>query len=204
MTQMLYFPERIFHSWIGTMGTIQTPSLVKLIAAIMFQESAPIDQIVGLLETRFGKIQAVHGPMPFTWTDYYAKEMGSALFKSYCCFERLISREDLPAIKRWTNDLEQEFARQGTRIVNIDPGYLSRDKLVLASTKDFYHRLYLGQGIFGEVTIHFRQGKYRNFSWTYPDFKEEKLQEFLMKQRAGLVGELRKGNPKSEIRNPKF
>jgi hypothetical protein len=174
------------------MGTTQKPLPVKLFFAIMYHERAPIDAVLERLRSRFGRIEATFGPAPFSWTDYYAKEMGASLLKSYCCCERLIGREDLPAIKLWTNALEQEYATLGNRTVNIDPGYLARDKLVLASTKDFYHRLYLGDGIYGEVTLHFRQGKYRYFSWTYPDFKEEKLQEFLMKERAGLIGELKK------------
>ena len=177
------------------MGTIQNPQPVRLFTAIMYQEKMDGASLYNRLEKKFGGIHAIYGPCSFTWTDYYAAEMGDNLHKSYCCFDPLVGREILPAIKRWTNDLEQEYAHEGNRIVNIDPGYLSRDKLVLASTKDFYHRLYLGDGIYGEVTLHFRQGKYRYFSWTYPDFKEEKLQAFLMKERAALVGELRKTAP---------
>ena len=98
----------------------------------------------------------------------------------------------MPDIKLWTNALEQESAADGKRKTNIDPGYLARDKLVLATTKDFYHRLYLSKGIYGEVTLHFRQGSFRHFSWTYPDYKEEKLHEFLIKARASLAGKIRK------------
>jgi hypothetical protein len=175
----------------STMGAIQKPQPVRLFAAIMYQDTLDIDPLYRRIENRFGRMLNPYGPCPFIWTDYYAREMGTNLLKTYCCFEPLINRDTLPAIKVWTNDLEQSFAHGGNRVVNVDPGYLSRDKLVLASTKDFYHRLYLGEGIFGEVTLHFRQGKFRHFSWTYPDFKEEKLQEFLMKERSGLVGALK-------------
>jgi hypothetical protein len=178
------------------MGTVQTPQHVTLFIAVLYHEQCPIDAVMARLASRFGDPGALYGPVPFSWTDYYTKEMGEALLKSYCRYSAPFAREALPSVKIWTNALEQEFAVAGRRIVNIDPGYLAHDKLVLASTKDFYHRLYLGQGIYGEVTLHFRHGRFRHFSWTYPDFKEEKLQEFLMKARAGLVGDLRKGGSK--------
>jgi hypothetical protein len=76
-------------------------------------------------------------------------------------------------------------------MVNVDPGYIARDKLVLASTKDFYHRLYLADGIYGEVTLHFRKGVFRFFSWTYPDYKEPSFLEFLTKARAKYMHEIR-------------
>jgi hypothetical protein len=76
--------------------------------------------------------------------------------------------------------------------VNIDPGYIARDKLVLATTKDFFHRLYLGKGIYGEVTLHFQKGAVRHFSWTYPDYRDKGVQDFLIKVRAELAGKIRK------------
>jgi hypothetical protein len=85
------------------------------------------------------------------------------------------------------------FALEGNRRVNIDPGYVARDKLVLASTKDFFHRIYIGDGIFAEVTLHYRKGRYRFFSWTYPDFRDPEFQRFLEKVRAPLVRDARNG-----------
>jgi hypothetical protein len=168
------------------MGTAQNPLPTALFIAVMYHRRCPIDSVIARLARRFDGCGAPYGPVPFSWTDYYAKEMGGELLKMYLCFSAPFSREDLPSVKIWTNAVEQELAEDGRRTVNIDPGYLARDKLVLASTKDFYHRLYLGQGIYGEVTLHFRQGRYRYFSWTYPDFKEEGLQEFLMREREKL------------------
>jgi hypothetical protein len=174
------------------MGTPQKPAPVKLFAGIMFDEQFAIDRVLDEMEKRFGAAEYRFGPVPFSWTDYYAEEMGGRCKKIYVCYETLIAREILPSIKLWTNNIEQNHAEAGKRKVNIDPGYIARDKLVLATTKDFYHRLYLGQGIYGEVTLHFRQGCFRHFSWTYPDYKEETFHEFLIKARASLVGNLRK------------
>ena len=174
------------------MGTPQQPVKVKLFVAVMYQERFSIDAVIERLRSRFGETESVYGPVEFTFTDYYAAEMGERLLKSYACFTSPIERDELPAIKLWTNAFEGEFAEGGKRRVNIDPGYLARDKLVLASTKDFYHRIHLSEGIYGEVTLHFRKGIFRVFSWTYPDFQEEGLQKMLIKVRAGMVGEMRK------------
>jgi hypothetical protein len=118
--------------------------------------------------------------------------MGARLKKLYVCFTDLIRREELPSIKLWTNALEEDHACAGRRTVNIDPGYVSRDKLVLATTKDFFHRLYLGRGIYGEVTLHFQKGAFRHFSWTYPDYREKDVQEFLIKARASIAPQEKK------------
>jgi hypothetical protein len=173
-------------------GTSQTPVPVKLFVAIMYDKKTPIEQVLIRMDERFGLRECAYGPVPFSWTDYYEKEMGANLFKSYHCYKNLIAREQLPAIKTYTNSLEKEYAVHDRRVVNIDPGYISRDKLVLASTKDFYHRLYLADGIFGEVTLHYRKSKFRHFSWTYADYMTEGVLAILEKARASLVGELRK------------
>lgn len=174
------------------MGTPQKPAPVKLFIGIMYDERLVIDRVLLELVKLFGDAECFYGPVPFSWTAYYAEEMGDRLKKIYVCYTGLIDRDELPAIKLRTNALEQDYAADNRRKVNIDPGYLARDKLVLATTKDFFHRLYLGKGIYGEVTLHFQKGIFRHFSWTYPDYKEEKLQEFLIKARASLVGKTRK------------
>jgi hypothetical protein len=94
-------------------------------------------------------------------------------------------------MKILSNEIEQRYASGENRVVNIDPGYVARDKLVLASTKDFYHRLYLSDGIYGEVTLHYRKGMYRFFSWTYPDYKDADFLSVLERSRARLVNEIR-------------
>jgi hypothetical protein len=174
------------------MGIAHAPEPVKLFAAIMYQPSLDISILKKLLIDKYGLIEASFGPIPFTFTDYYAPEMGESLVKEYHVFNQPVCRDALPEIKAFTNEIEQNHSRMGKRGVNIDPGYISRDKLVLASTKDFYHRLYLGQGIFGEATLHYRKGAYRYFSWTYPDYKLPEVQSLLEKGRASLVGSIRK------------
>ncbi len=189
--KQLRWNARLFNYFIA-MGTAYPAEHVKLFVGVMYSPDFDLAGVLQHLAERFGEVEFAYGPVPFSWSDYYAPEMGGGLQKIYWCFAGMHNRDELPEIKLWTNEIEASYAIGGKRPVNIDPGYLARDKLVLASTKDFYHRLYLGQGIYGEVTLHLREGVYRIFSWTYPDFQEKSLHELLLKARASLVGELRK------------
>jgi hypothetical protein len=174
------------------LGTASHPYGVRLFIGILYNPAAPIETILQMLDDRFGERQYSHGPIPFAWTEYYSKEMGTSLTKLYYNYQNTIDRAILPEIKIFSNELEQKFVDAlGNRQVNIDPGYISRDKVVLATTKDFYHRLYLADGIFGEVTLHYRRGRFRYFSWTYPDYRDPAVMQFLERVRAPLVKELR-------------
>lgn len=173
------------------MGIPSFPLPVKLVVAITYDTSIDIDTILKTLDSHFGDREYMYGPIPFSWTEYYSDEMGENLKKCYLNYRKLINREQLVDIKLFTNELEQQHSINGKRRVNIDPGYLARDKFVLVTTKDFYHRLYLGKGIYGEETLHYRKGKYRYFSWTYPDYRQKPVYEFLERARATLVKELR-------------
>jgi hypothetical protein len=173
------------------MGVASIPSRVKLFIAVLFDTQDRYDEVMPVLTERFGPIDNSYGPIPFLFTDYYQDEMCGDQKKAYFTFAPHIVREDLAAIKTFTNDMEQRTSVGGKRTVNLDPGYIAADKFVLASTKDFYHRLYLSQGIFAEVTLHYRKGLYRFFSWTFPDYKEPAFLEFLEKARAGYMREIR-------------
>jgi hypothetical protein len=162
------------------MGEIKKPQDVKLFAAIMFREDFDLRTAVDTLTSSYGGIESSFGPIDFSWSNYYEDEMGRSLLKYYAIFEGFIDRSALPSIKIAANKLEERFAGDdGRRAVNIDPGYLAVDKFVLASTKDFFHRLYLGDGIFGEVTLHYRKGRFCHFSWTYTDYQDTKFLKFL-------------------------
>jgi hypothetical protein len=151
------------------------PPPVKLIVGLIVAPQAPVDAVRARLEAAYGKIDLEAGPLPFVATAYYAREMGPALRKYLWSFEALIAPEALVAIKRATNAIEQAFAvgegQRWRRCVNLDPGYVDLAKLVLATTKDRQHRLYLGQGIYGEVTLRFTGGRFVPWEWTYPDYR---------------------------------
>jgi len=177
------------------MGEIQFPRPVKYFCALTFslERQREVQCVRNRLVDRLGSVDSRCGPLDFSAiSTYYDHEMGNHLQKEYLLFDPPGDRGELATLKRWTNNLEREFAIDGKRVVNCDPGYVSRDKLVLASTKDFFHRIYLQEGIFAEVTLHYRRGRFRFFSWTYPDYRNEKVLVLLEKARAGLVFQERK------------
>jgi len=124
----------------------------------------------------------------FTFTDYYAREMGGDLKRRFLSFAFPMDPADLAEVKLWTNRIEQEIAaaRPGPfpRPINLDPGYLNDSKLVLASTKDHAHRIYLGAGIYAEITLSFHHGAWHPMPWTYPDYRTDCYLGFFQEARA--------------------
>jgi hypothetical protein len=129
--------------------------------------------------------------LPFDHTAYYAAEFGEGLKRRFVAFEELVHPGKLAEIKLLTNALEMEWVLEGKRRINIDPGYISHSKLVLATTKNHAHRIYLGQGIYAEVTLHFRDGAFRAWPWTYPDYASSPLIAIFNHIRALYVKQLR-------------
>ena len=153
------------------MGRIKPPEPVKLIVAMLAREEAALDQAAARLAAVHGPVDYASPLLPFTISSYYAAEMGPDLRRQFIAFARLIPPDALPAIKLETIALEADFAVDGRRTVNLDPGYLCAGKLVLATTKNQQHRLYLGQGIYGEVALRYRAGAWQPWEWTYPDYR---------------------------------
>ncbi|MCX7965305.1 MAG: DUF4416 family protein, partial [Syntrophorhabdaceae bacterium] len=108
-------------------------------------------------------------------TDYYEEEMGSELHRIFILFKSLMPRESLVSIKLTTNNIEKELSIQGKRQVNIDPGYISLENVVLATTKNYTHRIYLGDGIYGDLTLIYKKGTYNALEWTYPDYASKNI-----------------------------
>jgi hypothetical protein len=124
--------------------------------------------------------------------------MGSALKRRFISFAEKIDPSALAPIKRFTNELEARIAAgQGAvaRPINLDPGYLTLAKLVLASTKDHAHRIYLSQGIYAEVTLSFRRGQWRHHDWTYPDYRRDDYHAFFTQCRDYFRRCVLRGNP---------
>ncbi len=152
------------------MGTVREPQPVKLIASLLTGDPSLLAGVKEALSGAFGPIDFESELLPFDHTDYYAPEFGPGLQRQIVTFAGLVDPGDLPAIKRKTNEMELSDAPGGSRRVNIDPGYVSLGKMVLASTKNHAHRLYLGEGIYGEGTLTYQRGRFRAWPWTYPDY----------------------------------
>jgi len=169
------------------MGEIRPPSNAILLIAASSRYDEALTWGLRQSEANFGPAAAVSEAFAFNETDYYAAEMGADLKKQFWAFAEQIDPGRLADIKRQTNDWESEYAglslHPQPRPLNLDPGYLTLAKLVLASTKDHAHRIYLGEGIYAEVTLAFRGGAWRSFEWTYPDYRREDYHEFFTRCR---------------------
>jgi hypothetical protein len=165
------------------MGEIRVAEKVVLIAGFLFTEDELLSTAQTMIAEQYGQIALESDPIDFIFTDYYTPEMGAGIKRSYAAFERFIDPDELPEIKLLTNDIELELSRAGQRRVNIDPGYLNLSKLVLASTKDFAHRLYLRRGIFAEVTLNWQNKHFIDLPWTYPDYRSDYAKQFFTKVR---------------------
>lgn len=165
---------------------------VKLFAALTFNDKAIYEEVKKILHCKFGAIDTLSVIYDFNFTQYYAKEMGVNLQKQFLGFEKLIRPESLPDIKLMTNEIEQKFSQENYRQVNIDPGYLTGAKVVLATTKNFDHRIYLGKGIYGDVHLRYRRNKFILNEWTYPDYREMIVIEFFARLRKAYLKEYRK------------
>lgn len=159
------------------------PPEVKLICAVTFAADINLDNVIENLEGAFGPIDSQSEIINFDHTNYYLPEMGESLKKILFGFDQLIKADNLWLAKRTTIDIEYIYMKDNKRLINLDPGYLETSKFVLASTKNFSHRIYLNQGIFGEVTLLYADGKFQKLPWTYPDYLEDAFQNFLNKAR---------------------
>jgi len=173
------------------MGSIQKPEKVKLVSAITFKNRDEYQETKNILKNHFGKIDSESEIFDFNHTDYYEKEMGKNLKKVFISFENLINPDELPAIKNRTNAIENSFLREEKRKINIDPGYISRTKLILATTKNYAHRIYLKDGIFGDLHLFYKDGSFHPQPWTYPDYKEKFSIEFFKKVRSDYLDSLK-------------
>ncbi len=165
------------------MGSITSFQPLKLFIGILCSETVSLSAILEKLEHLFGPISLKSNPFPYTHSSYYDSEMGPSLIKCFIVFETLIKPEIMASIKLRTNKIEDEFLNNLNRSVNLDPGILSLHNLVLLSTKNFYHRIPLQDGIYAELTLTYSNRTYHTLPWTYPDFKFDSYQSFFLAVR---------------------
>jgi hypothetical protein len=173
------------------MGAISTPTPVLLLIAVSSRYDEALGWARERASTAFGAVALASDSFDFTETDYYVATMGPDLKKQFFAFEKLIDPAALAEIKMATNAWEADYAalrhHAEPRPVNLDPGYITPAKLVLASTKDHAHRLYLRGGIYAEVTLAYRQHRWQPLEWTYPDYRRDDYQAFFTRCRGWLL-----------------
>ncbi|HSW63389.1 MAG TPA: DUF4416 family protein [Dissulfurispiraceae bacterium] len=156
------------------MGTLKLPDRALFFISTLFADSTVFIAVCDELEKKFGSILMESPTWPWDYSEHYSDEMGSKLYRRYLFFEIPIGQDEIAAAKLTTNEIEQRFTKDGNRRINLDPGYLTLAKVVLASTKDYAHRLYLGSGIFAELTLTYQQRKLSGTMNTYRDYLDER------------------------------
>ncbi len=180
------------------MGTPTNPEPVKLVCAVMGRDESMLAEGRDLLAGRFGALELAGPVFDFSFSSYYEREMGAGLVKQFLGFGPLVNPEDLAEIKRAINDLEAGLARSDGmpgRALNIDPGYVNGGQLVLATTKNYSHRIYIGKGIFAEVTLLYTRGEFTPLPWTYRDYRTEAALAFFTRVRGAYLS--RRGSSKT-------
>lgn len=142
-----------------------------MIIGFIYQDEAVFIRAKNKLSRKFGKVDFLSEAIDFNYTNYYEAEMGLGLKRRFISFAKLILIQDLYRIKLYTNKLEKRFLKAAKRRINIDPGYLDEAKLVLATTKDYAHRIFLRKGIFADLTLNYRAGSFLANEWAYPDYR---------------------------------
>ncbi len=173
------------------MSTPTEPDPAKLVIGLYTGDKTLFEPIHRELVGRYGEIDTVSDWMAFDRTDYYEKEMGKSLFRRMMSFGPLIRQEDLADIKRVTNDIEARYTVDGRRTVNIDPGYMLLSRFILATGKDFSHRIYVGKGIYADLTLIYKKGVYHTLPWTYPDYAEPGMTSYLLSVRSRYASEFK-------------
>jgi hypothetical protein len=168
---------------------------VKLVASLFSPEEKTLEEVIVELQTAYGSADWVSPPLFFDRTRYYEKEMGWPLHRRFLSFKNLIRPEGIVDIKLQTNELEKRYLQEGKRRVNIDPGYIALERLVLATGKNYTHRMYLSKGIYADLTLVFHQGSFQTLAWTYRDYADpvvigyfNNVREHYKNQLRGLSG----------------
>ena len=179
------------------MSTPKNPDPAKLVVGCIMNNKADIDRLFPLLEGLFGAVDMISPWLGFAYTDYYYKEMGSPLYRKVFVFKPLIAQDELAMIKEKTNGIEDEFTTDGNRAVNIDPGYLVSSRFILATGKEYSHRIYIGRKIYADLTLMYSKKKgFQTLEWTYPDYASKTMISFLSKVRNKYLLDLKGGKSK--------
>ena len=166
------------------MGRIKAPEPVLLFIGILYSDAAIFDRSKPILEKNFGNILLESPSSAWDYSFYYKDEIGWPLFRQFTFFKKLIDPGILTEIKLKTIEIEETLSSEGKRCLNIDPGYLTLSKIVLASTKNYAHRIYVGKGIYSEVTLIYKDGIYKPYLFTYRDYQDKTCIDVFMNARA--------------------
>jgi hypothetical protein len=177
------------------MWEITSPNPVKLIVGILAADEDSLQAGIDGLKAEFGAEDMLSPVWPFTQTEYYKEQTGENILRQFISFDKLIDPGELAKIKHKTNAMEEMLAEKLAspypRPVNLDPGIIEPAKLILASTKNFSHRIYIGDNMYAELTLSYSKGQWESYKYTFPDYKELRYHDYLSRVRQRLVEQLR-------------
>ena len=177
------------------MGTVRPVPRVRPLFGLLVSDRDDLAAVHMRLCAWLGPVAQASEPVAFTYSDYYASEMGEGLWRQYLVFSDLRPPEALAEWKLTANELERSWGlnARGGRRVNLDPGYLTEAKVVLATTKDFPHRIYIGRSIYAESTLHYHKEirSFQSVGHTYPDFRTAYCLKLFNQARKTLRSRLR-------------
>jgi hypothetical protein len=178
------------------MKKFDIPHPVKLVCGILYHEDRWVAPAVEDLSLKYGPIDFRSDPLNFNYTDYYSGEMGAPLNRLFVSFERLMQPELIANVKAFTNTIEEKYTAEsgGKRVLNIDPGYLTATAYILTTSKNYAHRIYLGQGVFAQQELIFERKRTVTLDWTYPDYRSYEYQTIFRKLRQVYLAQIKASN----------
>jgi hypothetical protein len=159
------------------------PSPARLVVSVIYREAGRFEEALARLAAEWGPPARISEVFPFDRTGYYREEMGEPLYRKFYVGERPFPRDALAHAKLAAERIEREFSECGRRTVNLDPGILTYENFVLATGKNYGHRVYLRDGVFADLTLTYRKGEYLPLPWTYPDYASATIRAFLGRLR---------------------
>ena len=169
------------------MARIQTPPPGQLIVSIIYSHIDAVVDALKLLEKQFGRVRCETVDIPYSCSDRYEEEMGPKLVRRLFSFEKKVERDSLPEIKSVCRKIERQLSDQVGdyffRAANLDPGILTPDNLVMASNREYNHRIYLADGVFADIQLIWAHGQFTRLPWTNHDFCEDEVVDFLLRVR---------------------
>ncbi|UCH98340.1 MAG: DUF4416 family protein [Candidatus Aminicenantes bacterium] len=183
------------------MGVEKEFSPVKLFSGFIYGDEDIYREVKKRLAGIFSPVDLESDVFNFDFTTYYNQEMGTPLFRRFVSFKEFILPEQLPDIKLLTNKIEIETACDGKRTINLDPGYLSEANVIIATTKNYYHRVPLQKGIYAHMEYVIKGKKICPLAWTYPDFKTEGYLDFFQRLRLLYKKEMKEIREKGKAKD---
>jgi hypothetical protein len=166
------------------MSTPKNPDPAKLVISCIMNDKNLAQLLFPYFEKAFGSLDIISKWLDFNYTGYYHREMGSPLYRKIFVFKNMIQQEKLAEIKEKTNEIEKIFSDDIKRNINIDPGYLLSSRFILATGKDYSHRIYIGRKIYADLTLMYsRAHGFTTLPWTYPDYASQSILSFISKVR---------------------